>query len=558
MLIYTATLAAGKQQIDTTTFPEGSYGIKVKITGLQGGKSRVISSFFSKQADMPLEGIRYGFYAGFLQKDQYWFDNTNEDTHFQHPSFMYKPIMEYDVQKGINSHFGLSLMGLTNYQEYYGSLGTTYYGALGGNSYSITPGVVVSNGHGYGFNSQADYNGSFYSFTGSVTKLYDYNQNYQYQLIGSSPAQSFDPLQIDGFQSAIKGKLYLGSFNLSSGYNVSRDESGNLINGYAVDLSRPIYQGGDVNSSVDVQYNNSYGIKTLRLSMDIMLSTTYLTSEFSGMYDKYYEGSSNSGNSEELSGDVNLSTNYQFADSSSVSASLSAGHDSGYKTYQANLQYQSQNMSGNFDFSRDYYDNVFQDTYTGSLQSSFMYAGHHASYGYGGNDYTGILVHVHSPKKVKYRVFVDDEPVGDNYSDNNTSIFLQPFKTYRVRVDSLGSGLFQYNHNFKQVTLYEGNVQSLNWNFAKQVVLFAKVVDNQGQGMPNLLLMQNASFDTTDDAGYLQASIISTRKKIKLFSKSGQSCQVSLPKLDSDKKIIVLNKPLHCHLVQDKLNSKKT
>src|SRR5690606_11495379 len=147
-------------------------------------------------------------------------------------------------------------------------------------------------------------------------------------------------------------------------------------------------------------------------------------------------------------------------------------------------------------------------------------------------------------------ILVNGQDAGVVKADSTTGIFLSPYQSYNLTIAPKGEQQYGFDQAPHPVTLYNGNVQFLEWTLTKQYVLFARIVDAKDNPLANVLLeTKNVNdFNVTDGSGYIQANIDSNQTSLKFKEMSGDECVAEIPstaKPDAEG-LIVLDQPLVC------------
>jgi hypothetical protein len=140
-----------------------------------------------------------------------------------------------------------------------------------------------------------------------------------------------------------------------------------------------------------------------------------------------------------------------------------------------------------------------------------------------------------------YRVLVDDADGGYLHAGERLSLFLPAYRTYRVRLLPKESTAAEVDPQPREVTLYPGNVATLNWRADRYVTLFAQAVSSAGQPVARALVQTGRNVAETDDQGYFQINI--SRGDLLRFSRSGSSlCSVAAPAFAANEDLLSAGK----------------
>jgi hypothetical protein len=133
-------------------------------------------------------------------------------------------------------------------------------------------------------------------------------------------------------------------------------------------------------------------------------------------------------------------------------------------------------------------------------------------------------------RDASFDVLVDEVVRGRVRAGRNLSLFVPGYRTYKVRLVPTASSAVSYDAAARDVTLYPGNVQALDWTAEPYVTVFAQAVSASGTPVANALVETAKSVAETDSNGYFQ---IDVRKGEPITISRGDEakCQIHLPKL---------------------------
>ncbi|WP_158595985.1 TcfC E-set like domain-containing protein [Oleomonas cavernae] len=105
---------------------------------------------------------------------------------------------------------------------------------------------------------------------------------------------------------------------------------------------------------------------------------------------------------------------------------------------------------------------------------------------WGGNEVRGsaVIVAVSGRPDTVYRVLIDEQPRAEVAAGARLVLPLEPYKSYDVRIVQKSGGLVDYDASPRRVTLYPGNVTTLQWNAARFVSLFGQATTPGGAPSP--------------------------------------------------------------------------
>lgn len=122
---------------------------------------------------------------------------------------------------------------------------------------------------------------------------------------------------------------------------------------------------------------------------------------------------------------------------------------------------------------------------------------------------------------------------------DKTVIGLTPFDTYEVKLKPRGSTIIDFEQNTRSVTLYPGNVVSMDWSVTRVIVAFGQIVNEAGEPVANGVVDGVIGLAITDEFGLFQAEFNSDVKSLNVRTREG-ACEVDLPDYDASQMVVTL------------------
>ncbi len=562
-ILAAVSLPPGKQSLDTTTFPVGSYNVDITIT-TQTGEVSTQTQFYVKQTTLPEYGHHnFDVAVGVLQKSSY---NQSLNQIVSSPSFMNVPIFSYYDMRKIQDHLGLSSGVITSGPRTYLSEVLHYYQ----HNIDFSPGGAISSQGDSGVRLGADYSNSFMSLGFQGFKTWPKqafllnNSTSPLSLINQSSATFYPlPMSLSQAQGNISFFRWGNQINLGGGWyknfdgsiskteNISynrtliQSETGNLLLGLS--LTHQNQQVATLGGMTSVVEENTIGLASLTYNFFTPVVTGDAVLKLSNQLP-----------------DLDGNQPYQPGFLTSVGHASQTDTQHGWTvtgSLDAERHYQSGGLSfngvtpmvsGDFSVTRNLFDPGYgqnNNQYNLSLQSTVAYAGGHLALGSSQGYSTGIVVEVDSEKPAEFSLYDNDYFIGRLSTNQPHSLFVMPYSVHRFTIQPGGQDIYHFDQNPKETVLYQGNVEYLHWALEKQYILFAKIVDKTGKPLVNYLLDNQGEYDTTDDFGYVQAGLTPSMTSLTFVGIQGDRCLVSLPKTLSQKisgNVAVLDEPLRC------------
>ncbi len=570
-LISTQSFNAGKQQLDTSSFPAGSYDLTLKITN-NLNQTTTQTVFFVKQSSLPPSGSpNYQASLGVLQGNT----NASGGSGIVIPSFVSVPVFTYTQIRKLGAAYGLQSSVMTSFNRAYLSELLNYYGV----NWQLSPGALLSNNKQYGWLLNASFLPVNFPDLQIMSNNQQISNSQNTNSTGSDVTMSnFSPVSSASFQSTnslnwtINPRTQLGlteSYQKSPGaggvvqygINMSRvlmqnelmalNLSGSVIkiNGqdptYSLQLSSTFNTVYDISVGVAAGYNNANTIQ-------------YANGGSYSVYKPNYSESVNKNFSWGPNGTSNLAANAQFdqtymGNNNTLALNYISQYMAADLTYNNNKAITYTDMGGGALVSSSQTFNQI----SANFQDNIAVTGSGIAFGYLGGNNAGVMTSLKAPAPVNADVYINGQDVGQVSSGGSRGFFLNPYQTYQVTIQPQGAAEYGFDSRPKQEVLYAGNMADLQWVLTKQYVLFAQIVNSNNKPLSNMLMISNNpnDFNTTDDNGYIQANMPEDASSIEFKDINGNSCKVTInPKeisTQDQNDLVVLNTPLVCEPVKE-------
>ena len=143
--------------------------------------------------------------------------------------------------------------------------------------------------------------------------------------------------------------------------------------------------------------------------------------------------------------------------------------------------------------------------YAATLEAGLLASGHGAGLSGREMNDSAVAVSVEGGEKGQYlEVLVDEVGRARIAGDGRAMIFLQPYRSYDVRLRPLGGQPASFDTAGRKVTLYPGSVADLRWKITPLFVLFGRAVDHRGRPVANADVKGAFGVGQSDADGYFQ------------------------------------------------------
>ncbi len=523
---------AGNQQIDTSYLPGGSYPITLRITDARGSV-REETYFFVKSAllppkDQPLYFAEFGQIGTRIREDTF-------------PEYSDEFLGKLGIAYRILDNFGVDVEVLYGAEEGILQGGAIYLG----NNYNLFAGLMQSSESKWGVNLRGQY---------TRQKL---NLAFDYREVKNDENFSLDnevQLIPNSFtQSSISASTVVanGSLSIRGKYNKRINQEG--VESIGIEYRKPIFEINryrfDLTTSAfneDDSYSGWIGFAINRFS-----GNNFISSDMRYTYE-------DNGDSTEQGAEFNGAITHTNISPTLGNYSIGLFANDNNERSSIGTRGRSHSSLGRSDFSYEFVDDKSSGNfsrYFGNASFSAFSSGKKFAWGGNRTADAGVIVDLESEASdTPFEIFVNRQPQGFAKSGKANVIGLQGYGEYEVQIKPRGNEIVHYDDIIRTVTLYPGNVETLNWKVSPVTVLISNAVLSDGTPVANAKFENTISFASTDNNGWFQIEIASRDPLI--LSKQGKPiCQIDLPPFESEQGIAVIDE-LSCVPIQDSLESR--
>lgn len=148
----------------------------------------------------------------------------------------------------------------------------------------------------------------------------------------------------------------------------------------------------------------------------------------------------------------------------------------------------------------------------------------------GGRDLTesAFIVSVDgAPDNVRFDVLVNGEKRGRLRSGGRLALFVQPYRSYSIALRVVDAASVWYDSAARSFTLYPGNVQHVSWHAEHLLTVFGRAVHADGTAVANALITGKRGLGQSNSQGYFQIDT-SAADILSFQTESGSGCKVKL------------------------------
>lgn len=157
---------------------------------------------------------------------------------------------------------------------------------------------------------------------------------------------------------------------------------------------------------------------------------------------------------------------------------------------------------------------------------------------------SGIIIKLNkNPKNFEYYVFINGVNKGIITSGDELFVSLAPYQVYNIWLKSKDEkgGIGDFNGEERQVTLYPGILETIEYDIKSIYVLISKIKLRNGEVVSNALVDGPSGYAETDGSGFFQGDI---KEGTKFLSIKKYNCKIDLSSLEISKPIKVVEELL--------------
>ena len=210
------------------------------------------------------------------------------------------------------------------------------------------------------------------------------------------------------------------------------------------------------------------------------------------------------GDDERLVGEAQLAWARTLANEGQLSTDAAIGRDSDGSYARASAYARTPLVNARADLLHQFGD-LATTQYAATLESGFVMSGH--GVGMSGREMNDSAVEVSADGIApgqRFELLVDEVARGTVGADRTTRVFLQPYRSYHIRLRPLGAQAASFDTAARQVTLYPGSVATLHWDVTPLFVLFGQAIDGLGRPVANAEIKGAFGIGRSDGEGYFQ------------------------------------------------------
>lgn len=510
-LLYSQIYEAGNQVIDPRLLPDGAYEVTLQINE-GGGAVREEKRFFVKQEAIPTEGTPFYFFdAGRLVR------NTFTGLF---PTVSTEPVARVGTRQRIAPSWALGGDILSTTQEALAEFSVIQINADFLGRYAV-------------FGTTHQDVGASVSLSAAVD---DYNYSIFARKVRANHADSgggvLRSLTLDNLQLSTAVFRSIGEGSLGLRAQLTESEGQPRSYAFGPSFRYPLFTQGiwRVDFLADALQSDREKSIFFRLNLRANTFSESLSIESGSQYGRE-NNSLDAYNRFGASNRIDGSKNFRdILGDDDLTATLGAGRAPTGESMLAAADYR--NPRGRFNGAVERTDSGtgIGRTYNMNVATNVLggnFLGGDGTVAYGGADIgeSALVVAIRgdAPEN-EFVVYVDGAVKGRLRAGERRTIIVAAYKTYDVRIASLGGGNVHYDNDSRRLTVYPGNVASTTWLVRQVTPAFGRILDGRGQPLVFARIEGGVEPSFTDDLGYFQVEVPGATT-LKVLPRSGAACE---------------------------------
>ena len=499
----------GNQQLNTLRLPSGSYPITLRITD-SSGSTREEQYFFVKSSILPpMDQPLHYLELGILEKDV-----SNGSL----PDISSAELLRAGTAYRLKNNFGASLEFLHSKDTDLLQSSLAYFGS----GYILQNATMIGAEGEWGLHLLGQFR-----FKGISLNM-DYRQ--VESKIDDDEDIDVRILPSDFSQGNMSASIPLsrGNLILRTQYRDRRTEEASTS--YGLEYRYPLFHRNRYSIEANLSsffeeddYNLQAGIRITKSAPNHNLSIRprYLATETDGETDQGPVIFANLNKSYEdfQYGEFTLG-GFISEELERSSAGLRAENISSFGRFDTQIEQVDDNERGSF------------LRYRGVQNTNLLSNDGQLAFGGQRNTDSGVILNIEGPTKNEpFEIFVNGQPRGIAKIGHRTVLPLIAFQTYSISIRSQSDELLHFDEGLRKVTLYPGNVETLDYEVQPITVLITRIELKDGEPASRMRIDNAIGYAVTDQDGWLQAEIIGT-KPLEVSKNGVATCKIELPELE--------------------------
>ncbi|MFK7889140.1 MAG: TcfC E-set like domain-containing protein [Gammaproteobacteria bacterium] len=513
-LIDSRFYAPGNQQLDTARLPEGAYDLRVRIRG-DNGRTREENFFYVRSTQLPpLDQPVYYAEAGTL--------NARRDA----PAATLEAgtWLRAGAARRLNNALGLDAEFLRAGRTTLAQAGVFGFGS----TWQMRASAMLTTTGDRGLWWQARTRGKAWS-AGLDLRLVS---------VGRTPREPGQDLFSESFrQTALTFNAPLGKGRLTLRAQHDLRATAQAIRGWGANFALPLPRRGDIAFDLNADISVAGDDRLARIGVQARWRRHQ---RFNTVEAGFQHATDSSASSGPLLLDARSTRQSQHARLGQITHTTFIQNRGSQRVLGSALTSESELGRASADIQ--YANSTERSGMSYSATARFGVLSNRDDVALGGRqgESAAVVINVDGHAGGSFDVLVDDQRVATTRGRARTVIALMPYATYDIRVVPRGDTMAQISETAHTVTLYPGNVHSLDFNSRTVTVVVGQATWENGEPVANARFDYDAdAAQRTDDQGWFQIELESLAP-LTLSTADGRRCRLPISSARSANHLIVL------------------
>ncbi|MFK0570747.1 TcfC E-set like domain-containing protein [Endozoicomonas sp.] len=524
-LIYSTLLEAGNRLLDTSSFPRGAYDVALRIRDEAGQLISETTRFFARQSELPPMGDPwYALEAGRLA-------NTGAD------HVLPEAMAPWVTRGSVNVRLQDTLAGSLAVAAVPGEsvLETGLFAMI--RQWELSPGLMVASDGSKGARLNGFYRAELWSLSLDYRRLWRKDEPPE----SGSGYPSIHLLSEASEQASINVNIGLFGGNLSYRVASQKDDTQGRTNRHTTTFSRTMYRGNQFDIALRLDLSATGDDRIALINLDCRQRTDHWNFSVTPHYQRSRV------DSEYWDGESSWRASARWDSRAQLEADLSAGINIDHRQTSDSLSMDVDygTRLGRIDMTLSHIANRDAENTTSYVLSgatSFLSNGRDIAVGGDRVGRSGMVVQLHGAPDARFDVLVNGQRQGYAIGGKTSVILLPPFATYEVRLKALGEGFYDFTEMVREITLYPGNVMTLDYQVTALRIIYGQAIDSNGKPLAKTRITNAGGFSSTDEFGLFQVEVDNTVEALMLEKADGTLCRLSVTSQSGDSLILNLGR----------------
>ncbi|WP_066015942.1 TcfC E-set like domain-containing protein [Endozoicomonas atrinae] len=519
-LIDSAFFEAGSQQLDTTSFPSGAYDIEIRILDESGNLISTETRFFAKQSQIP----PIGEWLFFAESGRL----VNREADKALPELTEQWLTRAGASRRVFDTLAATGAVAINNDDALMEFGLYHFGYR----YEIAPSLMLADNGSKGFTVNSRLTLGDLSLSGNYRRLWhdepiDNEVDDNGEEIPGLFGNAFEQHSVSASMPVFDGSLGY-RYSLNQSYDDNNEEQ-DPTRTHSLDYRRTLFRTFDYDGDITLSLSKS-GDTEIGL---VSFSFRYREDRWNFRATPRAEVSKRDGETDS-SERLRLSASWDDGDLLDGDLRFDAGVEGGTgdDRMDGSVQYANRYGRASFSASHTLGDTSNTTSWGGSMSTSFLTDGDVFALGGEERAESALVVNLDGRPGDVFDVKVNGQRRGYAIAGSPSIIALSPYEQYRVSLSPAGETLYSFDEREKTVTLYPGNVVTLDYEAIPLQLLFGRLLFN-GQPLEGARINGGLYPGSTDDIGMFQLETRSDVGNLQVELDNGWLCQLPVQPLDA-------------------------